>query len=230
MQTKDLRTSHVLNARLGKRASFPFVGQDLGTCEKGARTLRHTQKEEGDNQRSKRASPLSTTFVPMASTALHDKSEQKETEPSTDVNGPLLNETKDEEIPKEQDETSTSQENAKDLDKEEEIADDQEEGDKHVVIQPTRRIRTRSWKRQTLTRSGPGTTTEVSAATQMNLLKCQGYNTRISCRCIRVRFLVSPGGQAEPNPLRCRPNRPYRRRSIRDSDPTSVHRTQSLDL
>ena len=80
----------------------------------------------------------------MASTILHDN-EQKETDPSTDANGQHLDENKAEEILKEQDHSFTSEENAKDPDKEdEETGDDQDERDKHVIIiQPTRRIRTR---------------------------------------------------------------------------------------
>ena len=82
----------------------------------------------------------------MASNTVHDNTEEKETEPSTDANGPHLDDNKEEEISKQQDHSSTS---VKDSDEGEELAEDQEEGDKQVIIQPTRRIRTRSyvWKR-----------------------------------------------------------------------------------
>jgi hypothetical protein len=81
----------------------------------------------------------------MASNTVHDNTEEKETEPSTDANSPHLDDNKEKEISKQQDHSSTSEENVKDSEKGEELAEDQEEGDKQVIIQPTRRIRTRSY-------------------------------------------------------------------------------------
>jgi hypothetical protein len=81
----------------------------------------------------------------MASTTLHSN-EQNETNPSTDINGQHLAENKAEENHKEKDHSSINEENAKDSEKEEdeEIREDQDERDKQVIIiQPTRRIRTR---------------------------------------------------------------------------------------
>ena len=80
----------------------------------------------------------------MESTIEHD-SEQKETDSSTDVNG----ENKGEEIEKELGCSFPLDKNVKDSDKEEELGDEKDERDKHVIIQPTRRIRTSSHCRKT---------------------------------------------------------------------------------
>ena len=163
-----------------------------------------TRKDIGQGTRStvQACIPLSTNLLHMASTILHDN-EQKETDPSSDVNGPHLDETKAEEIQKEQDHSFTPEENAKDSDKEdEETGDDQDERDKHVIIiQPTRRIRTRFflWGKTNAFRTRHNN--RGICGNHQNLLMGKGYNARIPHRCVRVRLLVPPRRSTNPNPL-----------------------------
>jgi len=181
-----------------KARKFPDLTHYHFLCNKEG--ARHTQGQ-GTRSTVQACIPLSTNLVHMASTTVHD-AERKETDPLTEVNGPHLDENKAEQIRKQQEHSSTPEENDKDSEKGEETGDDQDERDKHVIIiQPTRRIRTRYfiWGKTNAFR--PRHNNRGICSNHENLLMGKGYNTRIPHRCVRVGLLVPPRRSTNPDPL-----------------------------